>query len=101
MTILLPPSELHMQPPSYVLTAVPTGNSVCGSICDILVTAWASLNAACSRASAMCTTCVHTHEQDLTYFLTRWWMVVMGVRVSSPSCRSYCRRTRLSTIQTS
>ena len=35
------------------------------------------------------------------YRLTRVWMVVMGVRVSRPSWRSYWRRTRLSRMQTS
>lgn len=30
----------------------------------------------------------------------RSWMEVMGVSVSSPSCRSYVRRTRLSNMHT-
>lgn len=35
-----------------------------------------------------------------THLRMRSWMEVMGVSVSSPSCRSYVRRTRLSTMHT-
>lgn len=44
--------------------------------------------------------CCLDHQRLYTYALTRWWAEAMGVKVSSPSCRSYCRRTRLSTMHT-